>query len=246
MVKKPIIMLPTLIGAVLIFILSYFNQLIIGDLMEEIVLDQFPSATLFQLPVLLTQVYASQFFSFIVSFCLISIIQLFLLYYSSKLVSGKNTGIGSGLGSAVRNLKKTILFWVFLTVIVLFLLELFFLLLIFSFDPIITLVIGLIFFLITIYLGVHLVLVVPAMALDKVNLKKAISKAFNFGEKHFFSTLLILVLAAIVVTIINTLGSIIVEWLGNDFLTIAVIIVFYTLSLSFINLLLPLFYLENK
>ncbi|MFH0955556.1 MAG: hypothetical protein V1777_05615 [Candidatus Micrarchaeota archaeon] len=111
-------------------------------------------------------------------------------------------------------------------------------------------IIGLLFFLvwlaIGIGLGILLVLSVPIMGVENATVKEAFKKTAELAKTHFWQLVGFLVLVFVFAAVINAVGNALADTIEDENVQLVVIALFWMIQLLIVNLGLPFFYLNHR
>ena len=251
LLRRPQVLLPALIVMAISLLASLaLGELVFGLLYQGLIYEILPETGIWEFPFALYQMYSAEINALIALLGLSLLLQIWLAFGYARVVSGKKKkqGIFGAMAYATKNIKHVIAAFIFFGIVSVFFLILAYLLLAFGFyTDIIAIALWIVFALLVIYLGIKLIMAVPIMAIEEVNLKEALQKSWKFSEKHFWGLLALLAIVFLIVSpALNYVGGSIADLFVDDMLAIAVLAIFTLIVTAYTNLAIALYYVQKS
>lgn len=251
LLRKPQVLLPALIVMAISLLASLaLGELVFGLLYQGLVYEILPETGIWEFPFALYQMYSAEINALIALLAVSFILQIWLAFGYARFVSGKKKkeGIFGAMAYATRNIKHVIAAFVFFGIASVFFLVIAYLLFALGFyTDIIAIALWVLFALLVIYIGIKLIMAVPIMAIEEINLKEALQKSWKFSEKHFWGLLLLLIAVFLVVSpALNFIGGNIADLFIDDLSAIAVLAIFTLIITAYTNLAIALYYVQKS
>lgn len=250
-VKKPLVFVP----AVILMLVSIALYDLTTNIMTQVLfrlstVDVIPNVSVFQFPYFMYSIISDQVGIWIGIILLMALINVIVLYWTVRYVMSAKTKTGNimnALQTALKSIANMIILFIFLAVIAIALLEvgLFFVWLS-QYLSFIGVIILFLYMLLIVYLLVHFMLIVPAMAVKQCNTGKALREAWEFGNEHWGGILLMLIFLAVINAVLNTVLNLAFGVFGAGSLMIALSAIFSLFFLTYSNVLFGVYYLKGK
>lgn len=249
--RNPFLLLPALGAIALVLVLFYvFSFFMVNLILNAMLLGTVPDAPLQALPFQFFALYPGETIALVV-FLIISGIVFFSLSYCFAAFARMNLGGKASIGKAVSEtfsvLGKIVSFALFIALILVFIACVLWLLaLVYLLVPLLGIVLFALAGLGCFYLFVKLAFVVQALALEQSTVKKALENSWQMAVGRFWHVLVFLIILAAVNYALVFIGSGIADLLVDDILGIIALAVFWSISLAFAGMAMPLYYAEKK
>ena len=96
------------------------------------------------------------------------------------------------------------------------------------------------------YLYIKLVFTVQALALEQGTVKQALQQSWEFALKRFWHVFLFVLIIGVISQAITFVGGFASDLVLDDILSIVVLAVFWSISLAFAGIAMPLYYASKK
>jgi len=248
--KRPSLWVP----GIILLLVSLFSYEIMTDILASLLFaltnpTALPAIEATLLPAYFYGAYADQINAFLGFQAIMLLLQLFVLYWTANLVGviNKKQALINSFKTTLHNIGQIILFIVFVAVLLIAFIESIFLLIwLGQWLSWIAFIIMAIVLLITAYLVVHFLMVIPIMALNELRLSEALIEAWHFGAKHWLGLLGIIVFLAVFNTVINSLLGLLMPLTENALLQLIISAVLLLFFLTYSNSLYAVYYLEAE
>ena len=246
-VKNPLLLLPAFASIAIFFILAYvFSPFLIEVVVELIILENVPDASLNVLPFQLIGLYGLQFAALLVFVVLSGILFAALNYwyaaYERLELDGK-ASIGTACRETVHAIGQIVSFALFILIFgFLLAVLLWFSLIVTMFFELGGLVLFVLFVLAGFYVAVKFVFILQALALDKSNVRKALEKSWNFSQGRFWAVLLFVIGVTVIYGILMSVGTTVSDLFEGEIESMIIFAVFWAVFLAFSGLALAIYY----
>ncbi len=238
-VGRPLILLPAIAAALvnhLVFVLTFFaGTEILADILEF----GFPLFSLAEMPF---RFYSLNFWQINIVlaglFINMAVLGLLTVFYARfvRLREEGTPSAKSAFSFAVSKLGRIVSTIVFFAVVgIIFSTVLWLLLMLLSAGLPLADVLVLLFLLLIVYVTVKLVLVFTAIGFEDLQTKQAVAASWSFTGRHFWGTVWVVFLIAVVYAVFSGIGSIAMEQLADDFQVMAVYYFFSNILISAVS-----------
>jgi len=249
--KKPALLLPALLSALIVFALwlAFLPQML-DIAVNTLILEQVPEAPLTQFLFYFGSMYFFGLLAMLAFGILAAMVSLSLAYCYAVFVRMDEHGNGS-VGKACREtisgIGKIAGLLVFALAVALFAGFLLWLALIAGPSLILPGLIvllgtGLLLF----YLCIKLSFAVQAMGIEKVSVREALQASWKFSEGRFLAMLVFIIVIAVINSIINAVGLGVSDLVPDDIASMAVFGVFIAIAWAYSGLAMPAYYLKRS
>jgi hypothetical protein len=249
--KNPILLLPALVAVAIVLGLIYlFVDFALDMVLNVVFLELVPESGLASLPFQFGALYGLQLVAIAVLGIISAVVFSSLSFFYAAYVrsSGRRKGAyAKATGSTVGGLGKVFGFTIFLVIISLFFAALLWaFVLLWQEIEILGIILIALLVLAGFYLYIKLAFVLQALALEKGTVKQALQQSWEFCQKRFWHVVLFLVVIAAINQAIMLVGSFLSDLILEEPLSLAVLAIFWAVSLAFTGLAMALYYQEKK
>lgn len=251
LIRSPLLFLPALFAVIANLLVLYLLQEPIMVLLSEIIAGSFSGiAFIGGNPVFLISSFAVEFFwVFVLVFATLLInswIGIVMARFAARQEEQK-TEVLESTGFALKKIPRLLSWSVFVLLISAFFFVMF---LVFSVVGEWNAIIGFLLLIAWFVAGVLsffvLTLGVPIMGVEEANIKNSLLNAKKILQSHFWNLVGFFILLAIVLGVIQLIGSFISESIGEEIISIIILAVFLLLQVVIAHLALPFYYLEKS
>ena len=251
LVKKPLLVLPSIAAVAILFgLLFLFLEILIELMVNVMLLEIVPEGPLYALPFQFIAIYGPHLLAVLAFTVIGAVLFTSLNYWFGSFIAGKIKGqesFGKTFSKTKKGLGKIIAFVIFVILVALVFGTLFWVFaLIFQAVPVLGILLIALLSLAAFYLYVKLAFVISALALEKGTVKQAFEQSWNFSQKRFWQILLFLIVVSVLNQLIIFIGSSISELFLDENIEIAILALFWAIALTFVGFALPTYYAKNK
>jgi len=250
MLRNPLVFLPAFATVAIVFMLAFLFASFAIDLISNVVLlEMVPDVALNELPFKFAALHSTQLIGVAIFTLLAGILFTSLSYwyafYVKGLLDNKNS-IGRVCGSTIGALGKILAF-----ILLVFIFALFAGVLVWLFAmigqtvEILGQVLLALLALAAFYLYVKLIFTIPALAFEGGTVKQALQKSWQFSVKRFWQVLLFLIILSTINEFVVFAGGALAGLFLDETIALAVIGIFWGISLAFSGLATALYYAEK-